>query len=133
MGNYKPTPPPPTQHKVATLKVVEKQLPTNYIKGAFSAPSQSDADFYAMRVTMDILQWRLFEEVRTKRNLSYAPAAGFDNQLANRGFIYVTAVKADTTIKVMLGEMKKLETEPVSAKDLKNRIALFLTNYYLRN
>ena len=132
-GDYKPGVPPPAEHRMSTLKVVEQQLPTNYIQGAFSAPNQADPDFYAMRVAMDILQWRLFEEVRTKRNLSYAPAAGFESQLANRGFIYVTAVKPDTTIKVMLGELKKLQTELVSAKDLKNRIALFLTGYYMRN
>jgi zinc protease len=133
VGDYKPTALPPARHNIASLKVVEKQLPTNYIEGIFSAPNQSDPDFYAMRVTMDILQWRLFEEVRTKRNLSYAPAAGYDNLMSNRGFIYVTTVKPDTTIKVMLGELKKLQSVPVTAKDLKNRIALFLTNYYLRN
>jgi zinc protease len=132
-GDYKPGVPPPALHKMSTLKVVEKQLPTNYIQGAFSAPKMADPDFSSMMVAMDILQWRLFEEVRTKRNLSYAPAAGFESQLANRGFIYVTAVKPDTTIKVMLGELKKLQLEPVSAKDLKNRIALFLTGYYMRN
>lgn len=133
MGDYRPGVPPPAQHKMSTLKVVEQQLPTNYILGAFSAPNQADPDFSSMMVAMDILQWRLFEEVRTKRNLSYAPAARFESQLANRGFIYVTAVKPDTTIKVMLGELKKLQAEPVSAKDLKNRIALFLTGYYMRN
>jgi zinc protease len=133
VGNYKAVAPPSARHAMSTLKVVEQQLPTNYIQGAFSAPNLADPDFYSMRVAMNVLQWRLFEEVRTKRNLSYAPAAGFENQLANRGYIYVTAVKPDTTIKVMLGEMKRLQTEPVSAKDLKNRIALFLTNYYMQN
>ncbi len=56
-----------------------------------------------------------------------------EDQFANRGAIYVTAVQPDTTIKVMLGELKKLQTDPVSAKVLKDRIALFLTNYYMRN
>jgi zinc protease len=132
-GGYTPTMPVPIKHGAPTLKVVEKQIPTNYIQGTFSAPNLADADQYAMRVAMDVLQWRLFEEVRTKRNLSYAPASGFENQLANRGYIYVTAVQPDTTIKVMLGELKKLQTEPVTAKVLKDRITLFLTNYYLRN
>lgn len=132
-GDFKSAPPPPVQHKVATLKVVEQQLPTNYIIGSFAAPNQADPDFYAMRVMMDILRWRLFEEVRTKRNLSYAPAAGLESQLANRAFIYVTAVKPDTTIKVMLEELKKLQRELVTAKVLKDRITLFLTNYYLQN
>jgi zinc protease len=132
-GSSTPSLPPQIQHKVATLKVVEQPIPTNYIRGTFSAPNLADADYSAMTVAMDVLRWRLFEEVRTKRNLSYAPAAGYENQLANRAFIYVTAVKPDTTIKVMLGELKKLQTELVSAKVLKDRITLFLTRYYQQN
>lgn len=132
-GNFTISLPPQIQHKAATLKVIEQQIPTNYIRGTFSAPNLADADYSAMTVAMDVLRWRLFEEVRTKRNLSYAPAAGYENQLANRAFIYVTAVKPDTTIKVMLDELKKLQTELVSAKVLKDRITLFLTRYYQQN
>jgi len=132
-GNSAPSLPPQIHHDHATLKIVEQQIPTNYIRGTFSAPNLASPDFSAMTVAMDVLQWRLFEEVRTKRNLSYAPVAGYENQLANRGFIYVTAVDPDTTIKVMLDELKKLQTELVSAKVLKDRIALFLTEYYQRN
>jgi zinc protease len=132
-GNFTASLPPRIHHDQGTLKVVEQKIPTNYIQGTFSAPNLADPDYSAMTVAMDVLQWRLFEEVRTKRNLSYAPAAGYENQLANRGYIYVTAVSPDTTIKVMLGELKKLQTELVSAKVLKDRIALFLTEYYQRN
>jgi predicted Zn-dependent peptidase len=65
--------------------------------------------YYPMIMAMNILRWRIFEEVRTKRNLSYAPAVYFSNDYANRAAIYVSTVKPDTTIKVMFAEIKKIQ------------------------
>lgn len=132
-GEYSAPVIPPIQHSSADLKIVEQQLPTNYIRGSFSVPGQSDPDYYAMRVAISVLGDRLFEEVRTKRNLSYAPRAGIGDQMVNRAFIYVTTVQPDTTIKVMFAELKKLQTEPLSEKMLKDRVALLLTGYYMEN
>jgi zinc protease len=132
-GTYAAPVIPLVQHSSASLKVEEKKMPTNYIRGTFSAPNQTDPDYYAMRVAINVLRYRLFEEVRTKRNLSYAPSAGMGNEMVNRAFIYVTAVQADTTIKVMFTELKKLQTEPLTDKMLKDRVAMFLTEYYTDN
>jgi zinc protease len=132
-GSYAPQRPGSSPHAGPTLKVVERDMPTNYITGLFTAPAPEDPDYFPMAVTMNILGTRVWEEVRTKRNLSYAPGAGLNNQFSNYGSLYVTAVKPDTTIKVMLAEVKKLQTEPVTASDLRDRITLFLTGYYRRN
>lgn len=132
-GDYKPVLPEKVVHKTPMLETVKRELPTNYIMGYFSAPALNDHDFYPMTMAIDILKWRLFEEVRTKRNLSYAPGAFFRNEYANRAAIYVSAVDPDTTIKVMLAELKEMQEEPVSPKDLKDRIAMYLTRYYLGN
>lgn len=132
-GNYKPILPDKFEHISPMLEIVNRELPTNYILGYFSAPALNDQDFYPMTMAMNILSWRVFEEVRTKRNLSYAPRAFFSNEYANRAAIYVSAVDPDTTIKVMLAELKKLQEEPVSTKDLKDRITMYLTQYYLNN
>ena len=132
-GEYTAPVIPPVQHSSAALKVVEQKMPTNYIRGIFSAPNQADPEYYAMRVAINVLHYRLFEEVRTKRNLSYAPSSGMANEMVNRASIYVTTVQPDTTIKVMFAELKKLQTKPLSAKVLKDRVALFLTEYYTGN
>jgi zinc protease len=131
-GTYVSRLPDPVRHSAPTLKVIERPLPTNYVRGMFTLPSPGDPDFYAAMVMMSILRDRVFEEVRTKRNLSYAPAAGMLNRFANAGIIYVTAVNPDSAVKVMLGELTKMQKEPVSAKDLKDRITLFLTMYNLQ-
>jgi len=133
VGDYAPQFPAMVKHTNAQVYTVAQQLPTNYIIGYFSAPSIRDADYYPMSMAMSILQQREFEEVRTKRNLSYAPSAFFQNQFANCANIYVTAVQPDTTIKVMLGEAKRLQTELISPKELRDKITVFLTSYYLQN
>jgi hypothetical protein len=43
-----------------------------------------------MEVAAAMLRDRVFEEVRVKRNLSYAPSAFLSSQGANVGGIYVT-------------------------------------------
>ncbi|MDA1080796.1 MAG: pitrilysin family protein [Gemmatimonadetes bacterium] len=109
----------------------KRELPTNYIEGVFTAPALSHQDFPAMRVTILVLTDRLFEEVRTKRNLTYATFAQVNNRVANRGRIYVTAANPDTTLKVMLGEVTRLHDEAVSTKLLTESVGVFATNYLM--
>lgn len=132
-GDYQPRYPSVVRHESPALQVVERELPTNYIIAYFSAPSRNQPDFYPMTIAISILRSRVWEEVRTKRNLSYAPSALYLDSFANAAGIYVTAVDPDTTIKVMFAELKRLQTEPVTVKDLKNRITMYLTRYYLNN
>jgi zinc protease len=111
--------------------LVKRDLPTNYIEGVFSAPAPSHPDFTALRVGILILTDRLFEEVRTKRNLTYATFAQLNTRQANRGRIYVTAVNPDTTLKVMLAEAKRMSDEPVPEQLLKEQIGVFATGYFM--
>jgi zinc protease len=111
--------------------LVKRELPTNYIEGVFAAPAPSHPDFAPLRVGMLILSDRLFEEVRTKRNLTYATFAQLNTRQANRGRIYVTAVNPDTTLKVMLAEVKRLGEEPVPEERLKEQVGVFATGYFM--
>lgn len=122
---------PPVQHSQPSLKIVKRDLPTNYISGLFPVPAMGTPEWYPMRMGISRLAQRLFEEVRTKRGLSYAPAAYFGPNFSNYGAIYVTAVSPDTTIKVMLAEVKRLQDEPVPEKELRDLGNQFLTGYYL--
>lgn len=111
--------------------VIERQLPTNYIAGYYAAPAPSEADYAAFRVASSILSDRLFEEVRTKRNLSYAVAARIFDRRSNVGQIYVTAVSPDTTLRVMLSEIRRMQTEPVPADIVGERVSVLVTQYWL--
>lgn len=114
------------------LDIVQRDLPTNYIRGVFAVPNLSSPDYPAMYVATSILRSRLFEEVRTKRNLSYAPYSGIAQYAANYGLIYVTAEQPNVTLKVMLDEINRLQTELIPKKELRDNINVLLTRYYLQ-
>jgi zinc protease len=130
-GTYKPEAVPQLTFEKSSVEVTPRDLPTNYIQGLFSAPSLTSPDIYAMRVASSMLRDRVFEEVRVRRNLSYAPDAFLRTQAANVGGLYVTAVDANQSIKLMLNEIARLQSEPVSSDDIHAVIAQYLTTYYL--
>ena len=130
-GSYAPKAVPQLAFDKSTVEVTPRELPTNYIQGLFAAPSLTSPDIYAMRIASSMLRDRVFEEVRVKRNLSYAPDAFLRTQAANVGGLYVTAVDANQSIRVMLSEINRLQTEPVSADDIQAVVAQYLTTYYL--
>jgi predicted Zn-dependent peptidase len=113
------------------VTVVEEKLPTNYIMATVPGPRMTDPDFFTAWVAMAVLGHREFEEVRTKRNLSYAAAAwfsGFSHLPA--ATLYTTPVDPKKTMEVMLGEAKRLRDEPVPAPELEGAKATMLTRYW---
>jgi zinc protease len=130
-GNYHPAPLPELSFAEPSVQVTERALPTNYVQGVFTAPNLAAPDIYAMRVASTILQNRVFIEVRHKRTLSYAPDAFLWNQGANVGGIYVTAVDANQSVRVMLDEITRLQTEALPREELESTVQHFLTRHYL--
>lgn len=130
-GNYRPEPMPQLSFTTPSVEVIQRGLPTNYIQGLFTAPPLTAADIYPMSVASNLLRDRVFEEVRVKRNLSYAPNAFLSSQGANVGGIYVTAVDANQAVSVMLDQIKRLQTKPATEEDITGVVSQFLTSYYL--
>ena len=130
-GNYKAESIPQLAFDKSSVEVTPRELPTNYVQGFFTAPALTSPDIYAMRIASSMLRDRVFEEVRVKRNLSYAPDAFLRTQAANVGGLYVTAVDANQSIRLMLSEINRLQTEPVSSEDIHAVVAQYLTTYYL--
>ena len=125
--------PPRHAYARATLAVEPRELPTTYVLGQFAAPALRDEDHAATWIAMSVLRDRFFEEVRTKRNLSYAPSASLGADAANLGSIYVTAADVATTLGVMHAEIRRLAHEPMSAEDLEHKVRTFVTRYALQN
>ena len=101
-GKYSSEPVPQLSFTAATVEVTQRGLPTNYVQGLFTAPPLTATDIYPTQVASSILRDRVFEEVRVKRNLSYAPNAFLGSQAANIGGIYVSDVDANQAVSVML-------------------------------
>ena len=130
-GSYAAKPVPQLAFDKSTVDVTPRELKTNYVQGLFVAPTLTSPDIYAMRIASSILRDRVFEEVRVKQNLSYAPDAFLRTQAANVGGLYVTAVDANESIRLMLREINRLQVEPVRAEDIQAVVAQYLTTYYL--
>ncbi len=133
-GSYTETPIPPLHLDGWRVTGDAFKLPTNYIESFFAGPTWSDPDFAPMWLEMNLLRDRLFDEVRTKRNLSYAPIARFRlNQSAPFGMLYVTAVDPNATMRVMFDEARRLQGELIPAKELEAAKAMFLSGYLQRH
>jgi zinc protease len=130
-GDYKEQPLPALDFSKSTLDVTPRTIQTNYVKGVFNAPSLNNPDYFPMRVAMTILQQLVYEEVRVKRQLSYAPDAELNLSAANSANIYVTAVDANQAVKVMLDQIGFLKTNPINERAISGMAGQFLTNYYV--
>ncbi|MEO8074047.1 MAG: pitrilysin family protein [Acidobacteriota bacterium] len=130
-GDYKETSFPALNFSKATLDVTTRTLPTNYVQGVFNAPSLDNPDYYAMRVAVTILQSLIFNEVRGKRQLSYAPNAELGSSAVNTANIYVTAVDANQAVGVMLDQIKLLKTKQINDDIISGIAEHYLTTYYL--
>jgi zinc protease len=131
-GSFKDQLPAPPVLAGARFNAVERKLPTNYILGSFAVPSWRDPDFAAGLVAMRVLGYREFLEVRTKRNLSYAPSARMDAAGAIPwGTLYVTAVDPTVTWGVMLDEAAKLASTPLPATELEGNKSVYLSGFLM--
>jgi zinc protease len=117
----------------ATLDITSRDVPTNYIRGIFDAPSINNPDYYSMRVATTILSSRLFQEVREKRQLTYEASATLDTFSANTANIYVTTTEANESVKVMLDVIKEMKSTVLTEDVIKRVAGYFLTNYYIKN
>lgn len=131
-GTYQWTPPPLLPAN-AGVTVVPRALPTNYILGYYAGPAATSADYAALRVASAVLGGTLFNEIRTRRNLTYAVDAPFIERAVATGGVYVTTVAPDTTLALMRRELETLKTETLAAAPLEQLVQRFITDYFLRN
>ncbi|HNI53174.1 MAG TPA: pitrilysin family protein [Chitinophagales bacterium] len=113
--------------------IEDRDIATNYIRGIMSAPFANDAEGIAYRVAISIVGDRYFTELRTKRSLSYAPAAFYANAgITNPyGVIYITTIDPKQSMQVMVDELNKIKKEGFTEKELRDKQQEFLTTYYL--
>src|SRR6185436_7157894 len=114
------------------VQVTSRELPINFVKGVYAAPPLTSPDIYALRVATSILEQRVFDEVRVKKSLSYAPDAFLESQGANVGGIEFTSIDPNQAVTIMLGEIAKLQTVETKPDELKAIAQQFLTKSYLQ-
>jgi len=132
-GTYKWTSPPAVTTTGRALAIDNRLLPTNYLLGYVPGPAATDPDYTALRVATAVLSGRLFTEVRSRRNLSYAVEAPFLERGQAIGGLYVTTGDPNQVLRIMRQELTELQTESVDPVGLKRLEQQFITEYYLKN
>jgi zinc protease len=132
-GTYKWTYPPPPPPGGSALAVDNRQLPTNYVLGYAPGPAATSPDYVALRVATAVLSGRLFTEVRSRRNLSYAVESPFLERAYAVAGLYVTTVSPNEVLKIMRRELSVLQDDTVDPVGLRRLVQQFITEYYLKN
>jgi len=112
--------------------VEDRDIETNYIQGVFSAPKKGTDESTYNSLAMSILGDRFFEELRTKRSLSYAPAAYSTGYMARpQNEIYISTTDPKASLEVMVDEVNKVKTEGFEKKELEGKKQEYLTGYFM--
>jgi predicted Zn-dependent peptidase len=131
-GTYVPSPVASLAFSAPAVQVTAREIPVNYVKGVYAAPSLTSPDIYPLRVATSLLESRVFEEVRVKRGLSYAPEAFLDSQGANIGGISFSSPDPNQVVTLMLGEIQRLQTVLTRPDEIQAVAQQFLTKAYLQ-
>jgi predicted Zn-dependent peptidase len=125
-------PEPPVEFKPAA-NIENRDIATNYIRGMMNAPGMTDKEGVPMLLAMNILGDRFFVELRTKRSLSYAPAAFYATAAIEDPYAvyYITTTDPKQSLQVMIDEINKVKNDGFTEKELKDMKASFLTNHFL--
>ena len=115
------------------VAMVRRQLPTNYLQGFFRGPAANSPDAAALRVAAAVLSGRLFGEIRSKRNLTYAVSANYRDRALTSIGLYVTTTAPDSVLGIMLNELKTLKQFPIQTEMLRPIVQQFITEYFLDN
>ncbi len=130
-GTYKEESYPAVDFSKGTLDSLQRNLPTNYVKGTFAAPSLGTKDYFAMRVAIAILQTLVYQTVRNEMQLSYAPDADMNKFLANTANISVSTNDPNRAIAAMREQIKLLQTRTFPSEAIEEIAAFFLTRDYI--
>ncbi|MEM9501519.1 MAG: pitrilysin family protein [Pseudomonadota bacterium] len=132
VGNV-PDKPAGEDQPVRTIVVDMPDAGQASVIAAVRAPARKDADYFPLELANSVLgggsSGRLFEEIRTKRSLSYGAYSGFADR-ADDSILQASAQTknetADEVAKIFLEEFARLGREPLS-DDLVEKRRLYLT------
>ena len=109
-----------------------RAMETNYILGIFDAPKRGTEESIKNDLAMSILGDRFFEELRTKRSLSYAPAASrTGNTVHPMNMVYISTTDPEQSLQVMMEEVNKMKTDGFTEKELSGKKQSYLTHYFM--
>lgn len=124
---------PRVQITQSQQNIVDRDIATNYLIGLMSSPLLNSNDGIPMLLAMNILYDRLFIQVRTKRGLSYAPAAYYSTSAVTSPFteVYASTDSPKKVIEVIVNELDDIKKNGFTPDELTNKKEYFLTQYLM--
>jgi zinc protease len=132
-GSYKWTMPDTLGTGTSDAALIRRPLPTNYMQGTFRGPPANSADAPALRVAAAVLSGRMFGEIRSRRNLTYAVSANYRDRALTSVALYVTTTQPDSVLGLMASEVRALQNFEIQTEFLRPVIQQFITEYFLDN
>ncbi len=132
-GSYTWTMPDTLPTRAADAIIAPRTLPTNYLQGYFAGPPANSPDAPALRVASAVMSGRMFAEIRSKRNLTYAVSSSFRDRGVSSIGLYVTTTAPDTTIALVRSEVRAMQEGEIETELLRPLVQQFITEYFLDN
>ena len=107
-----------------------REIPTTYVLGKCAAPAPGHPDYPAARLAFSYLRKQLWESLRTKHALTYAPGAGISIYRGNYGYLYVSTTQPEKAVRLMFEEIRRMQEQPIPMDDLQGLIAQEETRAY---
>lgn len=123
--------PQPSFNQKNALSILDRKLPTAYIRIKIPAPSITDKDSVATRFMFEVLSEELGEEIRTKRSLSYAVHSFVIQYSLGIGVISCSTAKPKETLEALHAVISKLKNVTYATDELEEYKHVFATSYYL--
>jgi predicted Zn-dependent peptidase len=106
-------------------------FPTTYVDMRCPSAAIQDKDWWAERVLLEVLDKRLFDEVRTKRNLAYSPSMYPTGDYTNYDLaVSLQSVLPDSATHVVFDVFRDLQKNPVKSDELRRCKEGRITTYY---
>lgn len=122
----------PVIESADTVNIVPRNLATNYIIGVMNAPQFTSDDYTANRLAIRAFSDNLFTEIRTNRNLSYAPYALSRILQIPFNYMYVSTTDPKASVEVMVNEINRLKRDGFSQKEFNDIKNLSITMNYMK-
>lgn len=133
VGTYAWTMPDTMPARPADVVFDQRPLPTNYIQGFINGPPANSPDVPALRIATAVLSGRMFAEIRSRENLTYAVSASIVDRALTPIELYVTTTAPDTTIALMSEQVRELQYGEIDTGRLAPLVQQFITEYFLKN
>ena len=119
----------------ADVNISDRNIATNYIFGSINGPKYFSPDGPLFEFAIRILYDRYFVELRTKRSLSYAPAAFYNNSLIHNPIanLYISTIDPKKSLEVMTDIINDIKKNGFTAKEVEDKKKEYITDYYMTN